>query len=96
MRVRLSLVSKPSPRIRHDWKAFSTSPDLQDRYTVEVRNRFRLLDVEEGPNAMYERFVAAHVEATRECVPVMEKTRTSSRSKHLEVVAAHEKVMDAR
>ncbi|KAJ8399547.1 hypothetical protein AAFF_G00409580 [Aldrovandia affinis] len=45
---------------------------------------------------MYERFVAPHVEATRECVPVMEKTRTSSRSKHPEVVAAREKVVDAR
>ncbi|KAJ8384891.1 hypothetical protein AAFF_G00196990 [Aldrovandia affinis] len=45
---------------------------------------------------MYKRFVAAHVEATRECVPVMEKTGTSSRSKHLEVVAAREKVLDAR
>ena len=44
---------------------------------MEVRNRFQLLGVEEGPNAMYERFVAAHVEATRECVPVMEKARTS-------------------
>ncbi|KAJ8404089.1 hypothetical protein AAFF_G00344390 [Aldrovandia affinis] len=37
---------------------------IQARYTVEVRNRFRLLDVEESPNAMYKRFVAAHVEAS--------------------------------
>ncbi|KAJ8416741.1 hypothetical protein AAFF_G00326190 [Aldrovandia affinis] len=83
MRLRLRLrVPKPSLRIRHDWKAFLTSPDLQARYTVEVRNRFQLLDVEEGLS-MYERFVAAHVEATRECVPVMEN-------------AVHEKVVDAR
>jgi hypothetical protein len=70
MRVRLSLrVPKPSPKIHHDWKTFLGSPVLQARYTVEVRNRFQLLDAEEGPSAVYERFVAANVEATRECVP---------------------------
>ena len=48
MNVRLSLrVPKASPKKRHDWKAFTTSPDLQARYTVEVRNRFQLLDTEE-------------------------------------------------
>ena len=97
MRVRLSLrVPKPCPKIRHDWKEFSTSPDLQARYTVEVRNRFQLLGVEESPNAMYMRFVAAHEAATRECVPTLEKARISLRSKHPEVVAARGKVVDAR
>ena len=34
MRVRLSLrVPKPSPKIYHDWKTFSGSPDLQARYS---------------------------------------------------------------
>ena len=38
MRVRLSLrVPKPSPKIRHDWKAFAADPGLQTRYTEEVR-----------------------------------------------------------
>ena len=97
MRVRLSLrVPKPSPRIHHDWKALSASPDLQARYTVEVRNRFELLGGEEDPNAMYERFVEANVEATKECVPVMERVRTSPRSKHPEVVAARKEVEEAR
>ncbi|KAJ8393714.1 hypothetical protein AAFF_G00057670 [Aldrovandia affinis] len=77
-RVRLSLrVPKPSPRIHHDWEAFSRSPDLQARYTVEVRNRFQLLATEEGPSTAYERFVAANVKATRECVPTTERIRVS-------------------
>lgn len=75
MKVRLSLrVPKPSPRKHHDWKVLSTSPDLQARYAVEVRNCFKLLGEEEDPNAMYVRFVEANVEATRECVPVVERT----------------------
>lgn len=38
LRVRVSLrVSKLSPKIRHDWKAFSNNHGLQTRYTEEVR-----------------------------------------------------------
>ncbi|KAJ8397433.1 hypothetical protein AAFF_G00439820 [Aldrovandia affinis] len=96
-RVRLSLsVPKPSPRIHYDWEAFSQSPDLQARYTVEVRNRFQLLATEEGPSTAYERFVAANMEATRECVPTMERIRVSPRSRHPEVVQARAKVEEAR
>ncbi|KAJ8399548.1 hypothetical protein AAFF_G00409590 [Aldrovandia affinis] len=96
-RVRLSLrVAKPSPRIHHDWEAFSRSPDLQARYTVEVRNHFQLLATEEGPSTVYERFVTAKVEATRECVPTTERIRVSPRSRHLEVVQARAKVEEAR
>lgn len=76
LRVRRSLrVPKPSLRIRYDWRTFSATPDIQARYTVEARNRFQLLDLEEGPDATYDRFVKANMEATRECVPVVEKTR---------------------
>ena len=87
MNVRLSLrVPKASPKKRHDWKAFTTSPDLQARYTVEVRNRFQMLDTEEDPNTTTERLMTAHTEATKECVPVVERTRKSQRFKHPAIV----------
>ena len=41
------------------------------------------------------RFVAANEEATKLCVPMMERIRTSLRSKHPEVVAARGKVEEA-
>ena len=97
MRVRLSLrVPKPSPKIRHDWKAFAADPGLQTRYAEEVRKRFRQLDKEEEPSSEYGRFVAANEEATRLCVPVLNRARTSLRSRHPEVVAARERVEEAR
>lgn len=66
MRVRLSLrVPKPSPKIRHDWKAFITDPGLQTRYTEEVRKRFRQLDKGAEPSSEYRRFIVANEEATR-------------------------------
>ena len=80
----------------HDWKAFTTNPELQARYTVEVRNRFQLLDTEENPNTTTERLMTAHTEATKECVPVVERTRKSQRSKHPEIVTAREEVVKIR
>uniref|UniRef100_A0A8C5B1I1 Endonuclease/exonuclease/phosphatase domain-containing protein n=1 Tax=Gadus morhua TaxID=8049 RepID=A0A8C5B1I1_GADMO len=97
MRVRLSLrVPKPSPKIRHDWKAFANDPGLQTRYTKEVRNRFQQLDKGAEPSSEYMRFVAANEEATRMCVPVLDRARTSLRSKHPEVVTARGSVEEAR
>ena len=61
-----------------------------------MRNCFQLLGEEEEPNAKYGRFVAANVEATRMCVPVMEGIRISPRFKHPEVKVARGKVEDAR
>ena len=97
MRVRLSLrVPKPSPRIRYDWKAIANDPGLQTRYKEEVTRHFQQLDEGADPTSEYRRFVAANEEATRMCVPVLEKTRSSLRSKHPEVVAARGRVEEAR
>ncbi|KAJ8373004.1 hypothetical protein AAFF_G00272410 [Aldrovandia affinis] len=97
MRVRLSLrVPKPSPRIRYDWKAFSTDPGLQARYTEEVRSRFQLLDEGLEPSSEYRRFVVTNKEATRLCVPVLDKTRTSLQSRHPDIVVARGRVEEAR
>lgn len=72
MRVHLSLrVPKSTPRTRHNWKAVSTNPDLQTRYTEEVRKHLQLLDDEEEPRTEYMKFVAANIEATSRCVPVL-------------------------
>lgn len=51
--------------------------------------------MEEGPEATYDRFVKANIEATRECVPVVEKTRAPPRSRHPDVIAARDKVVKA-
>ena len=97
MRVRLSLrVPKPSPRIRYNWKALSIDPGLQTRYAEEVGRRFQLLDEGEEPSSEYERFVVANEEATRLYVPVLDKAKSTLRSKHPEVVAARGKVEEAR
>ena len=64
-RIRLSLrKSKTLPkRKQYDWKALSSDRDLQNRYSVEVRNRFPPLeDTEETATERYERFINANKE----------------------------------
>ena len=97
MRVRLSLrTPKPSSVVRHDWRAFSANPELQARYTAEFRDLVHLQDVKEEPGAGYTKVMDAHKAATARCVPVMEKSRGPARSKHPDVVAARQRVEEAR
>ena len=94
-RLRLSLrVPKSAPRARPDWEAFAGSPELQAKYTAEVRARLHL--AEEGEPTAYERFLSANEEATRKWVPTKGRHRASPRSKHPEVVRARTLVEEAR
>jgi hypothetical protein len=96
MKVRLSLrVSKPSQRVRYDWKKLSESSDLQQQYTVEVRNRFQILEEEEDPTERYQRFTEANREAMETCVPKRERTKRTSHSKHPDVIEARERMVVA-
>ncbi|KAJ8406480.1 hypothetical protein AAFF_G00300540 [Aldrovandia affinis] len=65
-------------------------------YTEEVRSRFQLLDEGLEPSSEYRRFVVANEEATRLCVPMLDKTRTSLQSRHPDVVVARGRVEEAR
>ena len=91
-------VPKPILRIRYDWKALSTDPGLKARYTEEVTSHFQQLDEGAEPSSEYRRFVATNKEATRMCVPVLEKTRSSLQSKtrsSLQSILARGKVEEA-
>lgn len=93
-KLRLSLrVSKHPRKIRYDWKAFSSSPDIQAKYTVTVKNRFQLLE-EEG-KCEYSSFVEANRAAMEECVPTRPKKVTVHTSTEPRVVEAREKAEKA-
>ena len=43
-RIRLNLrIHKTVRKTKYDWQKFSADPELQQRYTVAVRNRFQIL-----------------------------------------------------
>ena len=77
--------------VKYDWKKFSESPDLQQEYTVEVRNRFQILEDEDLTEG-YQRFVEANKEAMEACVPKRVRTKRTSHSKHSDVIKARKKM----
>ena len=72
--IRLSLRASgktPARKIKYDWKKLVQDVELQERYTIKVRNRFSVLrkTCEDNPTDVYECFMKANSEATEELVP---------------------------
>ena len=101
MEVKLSLrapKSKTPSRPQYDWRAFSERSELQDQYTVIVRNRFEALKVDLSPvtaSDKYECFIAANKTAMDTVVPKKVQGQRRAFSKHPDVIRAREEVEKA-
>lgn len=94
-KIRLSLrTAKHAKKVRHDWKRFSASPEIQEQYTVAVKNRFQVLE-DDGCGTSYENFVEANRQAMEECVPVKPKKNTVRTSTNPRVIDARAKADEA-
>ena len=61
----------PAIKANFDWKSFREDPILQDRYEVEVKNRFEILAKETTDStAKYACFVTANEEARKSLIPI--------------------------
>ena len=69
--LRASKVSK-TKKIPYDWSKLRTENDVQSRYSIEVKNRFAVLEKEEDTTAdtMYNNIIQAHQEAAEMHVPL--------------------------
>ena len=97
-KVRLSLRANgktPPKKTKYDWKHFTTDTDLQQQFTVEVRNHFGALHEDESPTENYERFIEAAQEATEHLISKMKKTKRSQPSSDPRVKAARTKANEA-
>ena len=97
-RIKLSLrKSKAIPRKKqYDWKAISTDTSLQERYSVEVRNRFEVLEnEEESASEKYERFIKANKEAAELVIPVKKRAHKTRFSSDTRVIKARDNIRDA-
>ena len=77
-KVRLSLRANnksPPKKVKYDWTKLATDPELQDRYTLEVRNRYALLSEEkcEDQSERYECLIQANKEAAEKVMPKVPK-----------------------
>ena len=68
-KICLSLrTAKQARKVRYDWKLFSSSSELQEQYTIAVKNRYQVL-AEDNNGTRYEKFVEANKQAMEECFP---------------------------
>ena len=75
-KARLSLRAnrKTLPRkLRYNWPLFKSDMSLQEKYAIEIKNRFILQGDGEILDT-YERFIDIHAEVTRELIPLLIKT----------------------
>ena len=80
-KIRLSLrQSKPSSkkRCRYNWNTLLTDYSIKDKYTIEVRNQYQVLQVLRGnkdATQMYNDIMSAHNKAAKASVPVKAKVK---------------------
>ncbi|XP_072022739.1 uncharacterized protein [Amphiura filiformis] len=96
-RIRLSLrKSKTLPRkSQFDWKSLSTDRNIQKRYTIEVHNRFEILeDMEETATDKYSRHIAANKEAAEKIIPAKKRSRRANLSCDPRVIKARDQIRE--
>ena len=98
MNVRLSLLvhKRQTKRPQYNWKLFVAIQDLQVQYSIDVGNRFQILEYEEckDPSERYQKFIAANENATEKCVPRRVESRKTLRSRHPTIVIARERLKE--
>ena len=61
-----------SRQLLYKWTLFKTNMSLQDKYAVEIKNRF-IMQGDEDTSTTYERFIDINADVTRELVPLLIK-----------------------
>ena len=96
-KIRLSLRadSRATPKkVKYDWSKLATDPDLQDRYTLEIRNRYSILaENNDGDQSQkYSYLIQAYKETADKIMPKLPKkqrkalcydSKVEDASKHL-------------
>ena len=69
---------------------FSQTSELQQQYTVAVKNSYQVLE-EDNNNERFNKFVAANIKAREEIVPEKGRKKTAIRSNNPAVIEARNK-----
>ena len=95
-KIKLSLrVSKTPPKTRYDWSALRCK-DLQQRYTVKIRNKYTELCTETiSATERYDHLIQANKEAAKELLPVKKTNKKKCLSTDPRVVEARQNIQIA-
>ena len=96
-RVNLSLRKSAAPKRKdsYEWSALKSDRDLQQLYTVEVKNRYN--ELQEGTESiteLYQHLITANSEAAEKHMPKKKRKAKKNPSKDTRVVEARTKVQE--
>ena len=96
-RIRLSLCANGEMPPKHEklnWSAFSTDPNMQENYSIEVRNTYTLLTKDEdSATEKFDNLIKVNNEVASDLVPKLSKQRKMQFSKDTRVKEAS-KIME--
>ena len=98
--VRLSLRAdkqKVKKKVKYEWRDLANNNELQEKYAVEIKNRFQVLESdEETATERYYRFTQANDKAAEVCLTqVKRKTKKAEKSMDPRVIQAREEMSTA-
>ena len=104
-KIRLSLRKKAIPKkIQPNWSVLRTDSNLQDKFTVAVKNRFSALSTEDledpeteisDPTKLYGDWIKAIKETSEEQLPKIEKRQKADPSKDPRITDARSEVKES-
>ena len=93
IRLSLRMPKQKTKRVSFDWRQLTSNPDLQEKYSIEVRNRFAPLASDtEDPTEAYQLFIDANAAAAKAFIPCKPKRTKICLSSHLNVLKAREEI----
>ena len=97
LRLRSTKPNASTKVTKYIWSDLATNKEMQERYAVEVRNRYQLLlsESEDAENSDYDKFVQATSEAAKECLRPVPKSKKKVKSLDPRVKALREEVEEA-
>ena len=97
-KIRLSLRadSRATPKkVKYDWSKLATDPDLQDRYTLEIRNRHSILAENDGDQSQkYNYLIQANKETADKIMPKLPKKQRKALCYDSKVEDARQQLME--
>ena len=97
LRLRSTKPNASKKVTKYIWSDLATNKEMQEKYAVEVRNRYQLLlnESEEPVVRDYDKFVQATAEAAKECLRPIPRSKKKVKSLDPRVKALREEVEEA-
>ena len=94
-KLKLSLrAPRKEKRVSYDWKIFTQTTEIQQHYTIAVKNSYQVLE-EDTNNERFNKFVDATKKAKVDCVPEKSRKKPAIRSSNPRFVQARQKAESA-